>query len=230
MSLNFLQNKTALLLDMNHTFMFGEDRFDKEQDYSVFYHQIGGSLPRSEIQSLIQATYAYLEARYPDPEFRECFPSVQGALTKVSPQPLPPKEIQKIVDTFAHHERGHIPSAYVGALQSLAEQFALAVVADIWAPSHSWRAAFDETGITPLFSALLFSSDYGMVKPSPKLFEFALETLEISPDDALVIGDSVRRDLGGASAAGIECVLVGGATHPSALGSFESLLEWVANI
>lgn len=30
-------DKEALLLDMNGTFMFGEDRFGDDQDYSAYY-------------------------------------------------------------------------------------------------------------------------------------------------------------------------------------------------
>lgn len=41
-----------------------------------------------------------------------------------------------------------------------------------------------------------------------------------------MVGDSVRRDLGGAKAAGIDCVLVGGAEHPDARGCYENLIDF----
>ncbi len=71
-----------------------------------------------------------------------------------------------------------------------------------------------------------FSSDHGMIKPSPKPFELVLEKLHILNTQAIVIGDSLRRDLGGAKNAGIDCILVGGAKHQDALGAFSSLLEF----
>jgi FMN phosphatase YigB (HAD superfamily) len=64
-----------------------------------------------------------------------------------------------------------------------------------------------------------------VVKPSPKLFELVLNRVGVSCEEVVVVGESPRRDLGGAQSAGIECVLVGGATHPDALGSFDSLLQ-----
>ncbi len=69
-----------------------------------------------------------------------------------------------------------------------------------------------------------------MVKPSPKPFELVLDTLNLVNTQAVVIGDSLRRDLGGAKNASIDCILVGGAKHPDALGAFSSLLDFSEQI
>ena len=58
--------KKALLLDMNSTFMFGEDRFGDSEDFSVHYFKIGGTLPQDEINRIVRAAYEYLDVRYPD--------------------------------------------------------------------------------------------------------------------------------------------------------------------
>jgi FMN phosphatase YigB (HAD superfamily) len=120
---------------------------------------------------------------------------------------------------------GYIPAEYAAVLHELRRRFTLAAVIDIWLPKKAWVEAFERAGISGLFSAVSFSSDHGMVKPSPKPFELVLARLGISRAEAVVVGDSVRRDLGGARNAGIDCVLVGGAEHPYALGSFGNLLE-----
>jgi len=52
---------------------------------------------------------------------------------------------------------------------------------------------------------MVFSSDSGIVKPSEKPFLTVLEQLGADPEDVLVVGNSPRRDLGGALAAGIAC-------------------------
>jgi len=100
------------------------------------------------------------------------------------------------------------------------------VVIDIWSPKSAWLRLFEETGISKLFLASSFSSDHGMVKPSPKPFELIIKQLGVQNFQALVVGDSIRRDLGGATAAGIDCVLVGGAEHPDAFGCYANLLEF----
>ncbi|MEM1207169.1 MAG: HAD family hydrolase [Acidobacteriota bacterium] len=220
-----LQDKTALILDMNSTFMFGEDRFGDDEDFSIRYAELGGTLGRSEVQRILRAAYRYLDERYPDPKYREDFPTVREALTATLPDPLPTLEIDRIASTFAFHELGNIPPAYARALQALQSRYTLGAVVDIWAPKDLWLEAFEGAGIADLFSTCQFSSDHRIVKPSPLLFQRALQEMGVKASETLMIGDSPRRDLGGARAAGIDCVLVGGATHPDAVASFDTLLD-----
>lgn len=220
-----LKEKRALLLDMNSTFMFGEDRFGPHEDFSLHYFKIGGTLSKREINRIVRAAYEYLEVRYPDEAFRTNFPSVESAILDVAGYALEQEEIDKAVETFAYHELGVIPCEYVAALQRLRRRFTLAAVIDIWSPKGAWLDAFERAGISALFSSVSFSSDHGMVKPSPKPFEWVLAQLGISGAEAVVVGDSTRRDLGGARSAGIDCILVGGAEHPDALKCFDNLLQ-----
>jgi len=217
--------KKTLLLDMNGTFMFGEDRFSPSEDFSLHYSTIGGKLTRPTINSLVRDIYEYLNARYTDEKYRHNFPSVEQALAAISDRAYDDEEIQRIVATFAHHELGYIPTAHANALRTLKQRFVLGAVIDIWSPKAVWLETFRRSGIDALFEAMSFSSDLGMVKPSPKPFERVLNQLNIANTQAIVVGDSSRRDLGGAKNAGIDCILVGSAKHQDALGNFSSLLE-----
>ena len=220
------REKNCLLLDMNSTFMFGEDRFGGDEDFFQYYQEIGGALESSIVEQIIRSSYDYLDVRYVDEQYRHCFPSLEYAINEVSGHRLGETELQHIISTFAYHECGAIPSEYIEAILSLKEKFMLAAVIDIWAPKALWLSVFDEAGIGNEFTAMSFSSDHGMVKPSPKPFQLVLEQLNVPASQALVIGDSARRDLGGASAAGIDCVLVGGEEHPDAVASYENLLAF----
>lgn len=218
--------KKALLLDMNNTFMFGEDRFGADEDFSLHYFKVKGTLSRTEINKLVRGVYEYLGSRYPDENFRHCFPSLESAILAVADQAPSAAEITKITATFAFHELGHIPNAYAQALHFLKKRYILAAVIDIWSPKKYWLEVFEHAGIAQVFSAISFSSDHGWVKPSPKPYEAVLKRIGVTSNEAIVIGDSLRRDLGGAKNAGIDCVLVGGAEHPEALMSFKNLLEF----
>lgn len=77
--------------------------------------------------------------------------------------------------------------------------------------------------------AISFSSDHGMVKPSPKPFELVQQQLGLQKYQCLITGDSIRRDLGGAIAAGIDCVLIGGKINSSAIACYSSLLSFCEN-
>lgn len=224
-STELFAGKKALLLDMNGTFMFGEDRFSASEDFSEYYSSIGGTLPRSKINSIIRSMYEYLNVRYTDETYRHHFPSVTQALAATSGEMFDRDEIPRIIDTFAHHERGTIPAEYAKALKRLGQRFTLGAVIDIWSPKATWLAVFRQSGIGGLFQSVSFSSDHGVVKPSPKPFQQVLSQLHVANTDAIVIGDSPRRDLGGARAAGIDCILVGGAQGNRSIGGFSNLLE-----
>ena len=210
---------------MNSTFMFGEDNFGDSDDYSQYYRRIGGNLSQREVNGIIRSAYDYLDKRYPDEEYRHNFPTVEEAINSTTTRNIPDSEMSKIIRTFAHHEIGNIPSEYIDALHKLRKRYTLAVVIDIWSPKETWLSLFEYTGIAEIFSASSFSSDHGMVKPSPKPFELVVNNLRVKKEKCLVVGDSVRRDLGGAMAAGMDCVLVGGAKHGAALECYDSLLN-----
>ena len=182
-------------------------------------------LPSDEINRIIRAAYKYLDTRYSDENFRHNFPSLESAIHDVVGDILNENDLNKIIDTFSFHELGYIPDEYAETLHKLCQRFRLAAVIDIWSPKTAWLKEFERAGVSGLFSAASFSSDHGMVKPSPKPFELALSQLGITSSEAIVVGDSPRRDLGGAKSAGIDCILVGGAEHPDALASFNNLSE-----
>jgi HAD superfamily hydrolase (TIGR01549 family) len=219
-------SKKAILLDMNGTFMFGEDRFGGNEDYSEYYHGVGGLLEKRIINNLIGKVYAYLEVRYPDQQYRHNFPSVKEAISEVDNSELSDLEIDRIIRTFSYHEHGHIPQAYIDTLIDLNKRYILAAVTDIWAPKDMWEKTFRDRGIDKLFKSISFSSDHRMVKPSAKPFENIVQAIGCNKQDCLVIGDSVARDLEGAAAAGIDCVLVGGAYDKRAIACYPSLLEF----
>jgi FMN phosphatase YigB (HAD superfamily) len=222
---------STILLDMNDTFMFGADKFGPDKDYALVYHQLGGTIEQSRVNQLIQAAYSYLDIRYPDPQYRETFPSLREAFLSVEDgDSLSEKDLEFLIETFARHELGFVPPEYAASIERLSQKFRLGLVIDIWAPKTRWIETLNQCGVLPLCEATSFSSDCGMVKPSPRPFLKVLEEMQVNPKDALVIGDSVRRDLGGARAAGISCILVGGASHPSALKSVASLIDVINSV
>lgn len=56
--------------------------------------------------------------------------------------------------------------------------------------------------------AWVASGSHGKVKPSPTIFQVVLELLELRPEQAVMVGDSLRDDVEGARALGMQAVLV----------------------
>jgi putative hydrolase of the HAD superfamily len=59
-----------------------------------------------------------------------------------------------------------------------------------------------------LIACAVSSATHGFLKPHPSIFETALETLDVAPQDAVMVGDSVKHDIEGARRIGMRAVLV----------------------
>jgi putative hydrolase of the HAD superfamily len=80
------------------------------------------------------------------------------------------------------------------------------VVVSNWDVSLHER--LDETGLSPLLDGAICSAEAGVAKPDPAIFERALAVAGAAPGEAWHVGDSLREDVEGARAAGIDPVLV----------------------
>ncbi|MGB7293607.1 MAG: HAD-IA family hydrolase [Thermodesulfobacteriota bacterium] len=63
-------------------------------------------------------------------------------------------------------------------------------------------------GIYNYFRSFVISSEAGFAKPSPEIFEIALNEQGVSAEESLHIGDSMEHDLLGAKTLGINAVLL----------------------
>lgn len=92
------------------------------------------------------------------------------------------------------------------ALRFLQQRFRIGIISD--AQRLFIEPELRLAGITPWAEVCVISSDYGYRKPDPRLFAHALDRLGVPPQRALYIGDSIRRDVCGARAAGLTAVLL----------------------
>ncbi|MCH9675623.1 MAG: HAD family hydrolase [Gammaproteobacteria bacterium] len=225
--MDLLRNYKTLLVDMNGTFMFGGDRFAPGTDYSRAYRGLGGEMPDSDVNRIIRRAFEFLNARYGEASWLERFPTVHEAIEATAGVYLRRSEVGRLVQTFAHHELGDISARAAESLRTLSQRFRMALVTDVWAPKLLWVRKLEAHGLHNVFDLMSFSSDSGVVKPSPVAFRDCIDRLRADPAQTVVIGDSVERDLGGASAARLDCILIGGAQHNAAVGDFEDLTSLV---
>lgn len=71
--------------------------------------------------------------------------------------------------------------------------FSLGVVTD--AHIENARSRLMKTRLLGLFDVLVTADITGTKKPSPEIFFYSLEKLQIDPHQALFVGDSLRRDI-----------------------------------
>ena len=58
-------------------------------------------------------------------------------------------------------------------------------------------------GLDDYFDVMSISCDLGYMKPHRKIFEHALEAMGVTPEEAVMVGDSLKADVAGAQALGI---------------------------
>ncbi len=65
-----------------------------------------------------------------------------------------------------------------------------------------------EQGMSPYFDVVVGSTDAGIKKPDPLIFQAALERAGCGPEQALMVGDRITKDICGANSVGMRTVRI----------------------
>jgi putative hydrolase of the HAD superfamily len=82
----------------------------------------------------------------------------------------------------------------------------LGLVSNAFDPGWLLHRDLEQMGLAQRLDFSVFSSEVGMRKPHPEIFERALEALEVDPDRALFVGDRLYEDVRGAAEVGMTTV------------------------
>lgn len=89
-------------------------------------------------------------------------------------------------------------------LTMMKKNYRLAAVSDgqsLWA-----RPELRMAGLDKFFEFAIVSGDHGFRKPDKRMFELALEKLEIAPHEAVYVGNDMYRDVFGCKNAGLKSI------------------------
>jgi len=90
------------------------------------------------------------------------------------------------------------------ALESLRTQYRLGLLTN-GAPDLQWKK-IEATGLDEFFDVIVVSGEYGIGKPDKRIFDKMLSLLNVAPESALMVGDSLKSDVAGARAIGMQAV------------------------
>jgi putative hydrolase of the HAD superfamily len=206
----FIDDFSVILLDMMGTFMFEGDRFSPDEDYADTYRKLGGNeLSGAQVQTVISEVFARMLDAYRDPARYEKFAPVAFYLeTLFRELDLPQSEVDLLDRVFAVHETGEIPETHAEAIRQLHQTHRLGVVSNVWCKSSLCVEEFERAGVADLFEVAVFSSDYGINKPSPLLYRKAMEHFDVDSSKIIFVGDDPGYDIAGAKGAGLAAVLI----------------------
>jgi putative hydrolase of the HAD superfamily len=91
-------------------------------------------------------------------------------------------------------------------LDQLRTHYRMAVVSD--AQSAYSVPELRAVGLAHYFNPIIVSGDYGYRKPDSRLFQKALDALQVRPEQALFLGNDLYRDIFGAQQVGMKAIFI----------------------
>lgn len=77
-----------------------------------------------------------------------------------------------------------------------------AVISNLATP---YKTPFSTHRLSTYFDEVVFSCDCNLMKPDPAIYKIALQNLGSSPQETIMVGDSLKSDVKGPSKLGIAC-------------------------
>ena len=80
----------------------------------------------------------------------------------------------------------------------------MGVVSNTTNPRFMKENEMKAAGLEPFFDFAIYSSDTPYRKPHPSIFQLAIESLKLKPEEILFVGDNIRLDIVGAQNVGMK--------------------------
>jgi putative hydrolase of the HAD superfamily len=88
------------------------------------------------------------------------------------------------------------PPERVTAVRNIAPHYRLGLLSN-FDDAQCGREVFGDTGVAPLFEAVIISAEVGLRKPNPQIYRQILEMLRLDAAEVLFVGDTPREDVAG---------------------------------
>ena len=113
---------------------------------------------------------------------------------------------REIYEAWAANQHFTLYDDVAPVLAALARSgFRLGLISNTHRCLTSFQEHFELNG---LITAAISSSEHGHNKPHPSIFRTALRLLQVSADEAVMVGDNMKQDIEGALGVGMKAVLV----------------------
>lgn len=113
-------------------------------------------------------------------------------------------------NTLIRQDDGHRFPHAKEVLTQLKNQFKLALISNVLPTTSAERIheLLMEAELIDFFDVVLVSSEVGISKPEPRIFEIVLEELNVEPEEAVMVGNTISTDIFGGNRIGMKTVLL----------------------
>lgn len=208
----------ALLFDVNGTLIDIETDEWMEESYRAIAHFLtyqGIALHRHEVRDLyfqiMKEQFAASKETYPEFDVVAVWREALHRCATEYTRSLGPEKLLQMPLFLAELQRGISRKRLVAfpqtqeMLSKVKTRHRLAVVSD--AQSAYGLPELRAAGLADYFASVIISGDYGYRKPDPRLFQVALSELQVSPEEAIFVGNDRFRDIVGARQVGMKTIL-----------------------
>jgi putative hydrolase of the HAD superfamily len=208
---------SAVLFDVNNTLIDIETDEHMEEVYRAISHFLtyqGISLHRDQVSNLyfqvMKEQFQSNPEKFPEFDVVAVWREVLARNAKDYTRSLPPQKLNELPRLLAEMQRGISRKRLLAfpqageVLRQLKNSYRLAIVSD--AQSAYAVPELKAVELDEYFEAIIISGDYGYRKPDARLFQTALDRLEVAPANAIFVGDDRYRDVFGAQQLGMKTV------------------------
>jgi putative hydrolase of the HAD superfamily len=126
-------------------------------------------------------------------------------------QNVPPELLETLGRAYMTAIQAHVVplAGAADTLQALRKRgLRVGLVSNTYWPGIYHQHDIERFALTPYLEHTIFSADVGAWKPHRKIFKMGLEALDLTPDTAAYVGDSLYFDVWGAQQAGMRGVWI----------------------
>jgi putative hydrolase of the HAD superfamily len=128
--------------------------------------------------------------------------------------------VEKITASFVSETKAGMNESR-RAIEGLRNKFKMGVVSNFYG---NLGTILDEAGFEKYFAAIADSSQLKIFKPDPGIFQAALKSLKLKPEEAAMIGDSLDKDCAPARHLGMRTVWY--QAHPNGISDREGVADF----
>ncbi len=138
-----------------------------------------------------------------------------------------PDEFSELFRKYEHILNDELNSIFVynevlNSLQGLQKKYRLFLISNLAFP---YKKPVYNLGLNSYFEAMIFSCDFGHIKPDEKIFLEIEKRTKVQPEEVLIIGDSLKSDIKGAKKMGWESIQIGRKANSNNLNVIKDLKE-----
>jgi putative hydrolase of the HAD superfamily len=186
-----------MLFDLDDTLLNRDKAVDKL--FSIILEKCYGDIKHSVVNEMSRKFKEYDKRSYGDNDkinvleslFEEFPPTYR----------LPRKSIQ---DFWNHHfpQCFTINQHTMNIINTIKMHVKVAIITN--GSTQRQKAKMINTNVNSYFDIITISEEAGFSKPDKRIFELALNKLNVQPEDALFVGDDIEKDIGGCQNANIK--------------------------